>query len=79
MTEYCFHYPQNGTYYYLYQRYPNFPNLAVEVRMSSLHPCGAIRTLVSGFLTDRIFQGVVMSDGPPDDAGSVPPSCMARV
>lgn len=35
MTEYCFYYPQNTTYYYLYQRYPNFPNLAVEVRMPS--------------------------------------------
>lgn len=36
-TTYCYYYPQNTTFYYLYQRYPNFPNLAVEVR----HPRAA--------------------------------------
>lgn len=29
---YCVAYPEVDKYYYLYQRYPNFPNLAVEVR-----------------------------------------------
>lgn len=29
---YCVYYPNADTNYYLYQRYPNFPNLAVEVR-----------------------------------------------
>lgn len=29
---YCVYYPQEDQYFYLYQRYPNFPNLVVEVR-----------------------------------------------
>lgn len=29
---YCVAYPDMDKYYYLFQRYPNFPNLAMEVR-----------------------------------------------
>ena len=36
---YCVAYPDPDTFFYLYQRYPTFPNLAVEVRSVCVYVC----------------------------------------